>query len=65
MLEKTTDRRPNMHKAGARLAVCSDEDTPTPSTSSEFIIYNHNTWWRGNFQGRECDIVIFGNGRNL
>jgi hypothetical protein len=45
--EKTTDRRPNMHKAGARYAGHSDGDTPAPSTSSEFIIYSSNRKCRG------------------
>jgi hypothetical protein len=31
--------------------VCSDEDTPAPSISSEFIIYSGNTRWRGSSGG--------------
>jgi hypothetical protein len=54
-----------MHKAGARQTVCSDGDTPAPSTSREFIIHSSNTRWRGDSQGRGCDTVILGNGRNL
>jgi hypothetical protein len=59
------DKRPNTHKAGARKAVCSDGDTPATSSSSEFIIYSSNTRWRGDSRGREHDIVILGNRRNL
>jgi hypothetical protein len=46
-VENTIDIRQNMHKARARQAVCSDGDTPAPSTSFEFIIYSCNTRWRG------------------
>jgi hypothetical protein len=63
--EKKTDRRPNMHKAGARYALCSDGDTPAPSTSREFIIYSSNTRWRGISWGRGHDIVTLRNRRNL
>jgi hypothetical protein len=41
MLEKTTDRRLSMNKAGARSAGRSDGDTPaSPPTSSELIIHS-------------------------
>jgi hypothetical protein len=59
--EKTTDRRQNMHKTGAREAGYSDGDAPNPSTSSELIIYSGNTRWRGISQGRGHDIVILRN----
>jgi hypothetical protein len=64
-MQKKDNRRPNIHKAGARWAEHSDGDTPTPSTSSLFIIYSSNRRWRGISQGRGRDIVILKNRRNL
>jgi hypothetical protein len=65
MLEKTIERRPNSHKAEARQPGCLDGDTPSPSTSSEFITHTRNMRWRAMLGGRGHDIVILGNKRNL
>jgi hypothetical protein len=65
MQKKTTDRRSNMHKTGASEAELSDGDTPTPSISSEFIVYRVKTRWRGSSQERGLDIVLLRNSRSL
>jgi hypothetical protein len=53
--ERTTDRRPNRHKAGAKY----------PGHSNKFIIYSGNMRWKGISWGREHVFVILRNKRNL
>jgi hypothetical protein len=62
--ERTTDRRPNMHKAGARYAGRSDGDTapPPPAVS---LLYTVATPGGEAVLREGGDIVILGNRKNL
>jgi hypothetical protein len=62
--EKTTDRRPNMHKSGARWAGHLDGDTQQPAPSPASLLYRVAKLG-GTAVLRGGDIVILRDRRNL